>query len=93
MAQSVVYADLKFVKAPVGSSVCSRAREAAPADEEEAELTYENIQLAQPGEVRRGQGAEQSKEPWWSTRYLPLGLLGTCFFLLATTIGLGVRCE
>ncbi|CAM4558000.1 unnamed protein product [Caretta caretta] len=91
MAQSVVYADLKFVKAPVGSSVCSRAREAAPADEEEAELTYENIQLAQPGEVRRGQGAEQSKEPWWSTRYLPLGLLGTCLFLLATTIGLGVR--
>ncbi|XP_077673087.1 B-cell differentiation antigen CD72-like [Eretmochelys imbricata] len=91
MAQSIVYADLKFVKAPVGSSVCSRAREAAPADEEEAELTYENIQLAQPGEVRRGQGAEQSKEPWWSTRYLPLGLLGTCLFLLATTIGLGVR--
>ncbi|CAM4555651.1 unnamed protein product [Lepidochelys olivacea] len=91
MAQSVVYADLKFVKAPVGSSVCSRAREAAPADEEEAELTYANIQLAQPGEVRRGQGAEQSKEPWWSTRYLPLGLLGTCLFLLATTIGLGVR--
>ncbi|XP_074808304.1 B-cell differentiation antigen CD72-like [Natator depressus] len=91
MAQSVVYADLKFVKAPVGSSVCSRSREAAPADEEEAELTYENIQLAQPGEVRRGQGAEQSKEPWWSTRYLPLGLLGTCLFLLATTIGLGVR--
>ncbi|XP_077674198.1 B-cell differentiation antigen CD72-like isoform X2 [Eretmochelys imbricata] len=91
MAQSVVYADLKFVKAPVGSSVCSRAREAAPADEEEAELTYENIQLAQPGKVRRGQGAEQSKEPWWSTRYLPLGLLGTCLFLLATTIGLGVR--
>ncbi|XP_077674202.1 B-cell differentiation antigen CD72-like [Eretmochelys imbricata] len=91
MAQSVVYADLKFVKAPVGSSVCSRAWEAAPADEEEAELTYENIQLAQPGEVRRGQGAEQSKEPWWSTRYLPLGLLGTCLFLLATTIGLGVR--
>ncbi|CAM4568613.1 unnamed protein product [Caretta caretta] len=91
MAQSVVYADLKFVKAPVGSSMCSRAREAAPADEEEAELTYENIQLAQPGEVRRGQGAEQSKEPWWSTRYLPLGLLGTCLFLLATTIGLGVR--
>ncbi|CAM5153062.1 unnamed protein product [Natator depressus] len=91
MAQSVVYADLKFVKAPVGSSVCSRSQEAAPADEEEAELTYENIQLAQPGEVRRGQGAEQSKEPWWSTRYLPLGLLGTCLFLLATTIGLGVR--
>ncbi|XP_039400314.1 B-cell differentiation antigen CD72-like [Mauremys reevesii] len=32
-----------------------------------------------------------SAEPRWSTRYLPLGLLGTCLFLLATTIGLGVR--
>ncbi|XP_038259111.2 B-cell differentiation antigen CD72 [Dermochelys coriacea] len=91
MAQSVVYADLKFVKAPGGNSVCPRSWEAAPAEDNDAELTYENIQLAQTGEVKQGQGTEQSKEPWWSTRYLPLGLLGTCLFLLATTIGLGVR--
>ncbi|XP_065262014.1 B-cell differentiation antigen CD72-like [Emys orbicularis] len=91
MAQSVVYADLRFVKAPRGNSTCSRSQEAALADEDDAELTYENIRLAQTGEVKRGQGAEQSKEPGWSTWYLPLGLLGTCLFLLATTIGLGVR--
>ncbi|XP_034630068.1 B-cell differentiation antigen CD72 [Trachemys scripta elegans] len=91
MAQSVVYADLRFVKAPRGNSTCSRSQEAALAEEEDAELTYENIRLAQTGEVKRGQGAEQSKEPRWSTWYLPLGLLGACLFLLATTIGLGVR--
>ncbi|XP_050799608.1 B-cell differentiation antigen CD72 [Gopherus flavomarginatus] len=91
MAQGIIYADLKFVKAPRGNSTCSRSQETAPADEDDAELTYENIQLAQTGEVEQGLGAEQSKEPGWSTRYLPLGLLGTCLFLLATTIGLGVR--
>ncbi|XP_065454670.1 B-cell differentiation antigen CD72-like [Chrysemys picta bellii] len=91
MAQSVVYADLRFVKAPRGNSTCSRSQEAALAEEDDAELTYENIRLAQTGEVKRGQGAEQSKEPRWSTWYLPLGLLGACLFLLATTIGLGVR--
>ncbi|XP_053887390.1 B-cell differentiation antigen CD72-like [Malaclemys terrapin pileata] len=91
MAQSVVYADLRFVKAPRGNSTCSRSQEAALAEEDDAELTYENIRLAQTGEVQRGQGAEQSKEPRWSTWYLPLGLLGACLFLLATTIGLGVR--
>ncbi|XP_053888972.1 B-cell differentiation antigen CD72-like [Malaclemys terrapin pileata] len=91
MAQSVVYADLRFVKAPRGNSTCSRSQEAALAEEDDAELTYENIRLAQTGEVKQGQGAEQSKEPRWSTWYLPLGLLGACLFLLATTIGLGVR--
>ncbi|XP_032645711.2 B-cell differentiation antigen CD72 [Chelonoidis abingdonii] len=91
MAQSVVYADLRFVKAPRGNNTCSRSQEAAPADEDDVELTYENIWPAQTGEVEQGQGAEQSKEAGWSTRYLPLGLLGICLFLLATTIGLGVR--
>nr|XP_042697615.1 B-cell differentiation antigen CD72 [Chrysemys picta bellii] len=65
----------------------------ALAEEDDAELTYENIRLAQTGEVKQGQGAEQSKEPRWNTRYLPLGLLGACLFLLATTIGLGVRSQ
>ncbi|XP_039400790.1 B-cell differentiation antigen CD72-like [Mauremys reevesii] len=91
MAQGVVYADLRFVKAPRGNTTGSRSQEAVPADEDDAELTYENVRLAQTGEVEQGQGAEQNKEPGWSTRYLPLGLLGTCLFLLATTIGLGVR--
>ncbi|KAM9138805.1 B-cell differentiation antigen CD72 [Pangshura tecta] len=91
MAQGVVYADLRFVKAPRGNTTGSRSQEAAPADEDDAELTYENVRLAQTAEVEQGQGAEQSKEPGWSTWYLPLGLLGTCLFLLATAIGLGVR--
>ncbi|XP_030423857.1 B-cell differentiation antigen CD72-like [Gopherus evgoodei] len=91
MAQGVIYADLRFVKAPRGNSTSFRSQEEAPADEDDVELTYENIQLAQTGEVEQGQGAEKNKEPRWSTRYLPLGLLGTCLFLLATTIGLGVR--
>uniref|UniRef100_A0A8C4WLV4 Uncharacterized protein n=1 Tax=Gopherus evgoodei TaxID=1825980 RepID=A0A8C4WLV4_9SAUR len=61
MAQGVIYADLRFVKAPRGNSTCSRSQETAPADEDDAELTYENIQLAQTGEVEQGQGAEQNK--------------------------------
>ncbi|XP_075774041.1 B-cell differentiation antigen CD72 isoform X4 [Pelodiscus sinensis] len=91
MAHNVTYADLRFVRAPAGSSPSSRAPEAAPDAEEDAELTYENIHLGQTVEVKRGPGAEQSHEPWWGTYHLPLGLLGACLFLLASTIGLGVR--
>uniref|UniRef100_A0A8C0H325 Uncharacterized protein n=1 Tax=Chelonoidis abingdonii TaxID=106734 RepID=A0A8C0H325_CHEAB len=58
MAQGVIYADLRFVKAPQGNSTCSRSQEA---DEDDAELTYENVRLAQTREVEQGQGAEQSK--------------------------------
>ncbi|XP_075774040.1 B-cell differentiation antigen CD72 isoform X3 [Pelodiscus sinensis] len=91
MAHNVTYADLRFVRTPTGSSPSSRAPEAAPDAEEDAELTYENIHLGQTVEVKRGPGAEQSHEPWWGTRHLPLGLMGACLFLLASTIGLGVR--
>ncbi|KAH1169162.1 hypothetical protein KIL84_013752 [Mauremys mutica] len=61
MAQGVVYADLRFVKAPRGNTTGSRSQEAAPAEEDDAELTYENVRLPQTGEVKQGQGAEQSK--------------------------------
>ncbi|XP_074852007.1 B-cell differentiation antigen CD72 isoform X2 [Carettochelys insculpta] len=91
MAHNVTYADLRFVKAPVGNSTSSRSLEAAPAAEEDAELTYENILLAQTLEVEGRQGVEPSKEPWWSVWYLPLSLLGACLVLLASTVGLGVR--
>uniref|UniRef100_A0A8C3T9G5 Uncharacterized protein n=1 Tax=Chelydra serpentina TaxID=8475 RepID=A0A8C3T9G5_CHESE len=53
MAQSVVYADLRFVKAPREGPMC------APCDD--AELTYENVRLAQTVEVKTGQGVEHSE--------------------------------
>ncbi|XP_067386979.1 B-cell differentiation antigen CD72 [Emydura macquarii macquarii] len=91
MAQSVTYADLRFVKAPLRNSTSSRSQEAAPAAEDDAELTYENVRVTQTVEVKCQEGVEQSTGHWWSAWYLPLGLLGACLVLLATSIGLGTR--
>uniref|UniRef100_A0A8C4Y4T9 Uncharacterized protein n=1 Tax=Gopherus evgoodei TaxID=1825980 RepID=A0A8C4Y4T9_9SAUR len=55
MAQGVIYADLRFVKAPRGNSTSFRSQEEGK-NEDDVELTYENIQapavLASPRPVR-----------------------------------------
>ncbi|GAB0202954.1 B-cell differentiation antigen CD72-like [Grus japonensis] len=66
MAQSVVYADLRFAKVMGGRSMASQALEAALGIDE-AESPYENVQPAPAGQD--GDGAQPSQD-WQVTRRL-----------------------
>uniref|UniRef100_A0A2K6G149 CD72 molecule n=1 Tax=Propithecus coquereli TaxID=379532 RepID=A0A2K6G149_PROCO len=46
MAETITYADLRFVKAPLKKSVSSRMGQGqVPEADEDGELTYENVQV------------------------------------------------
>ncbi|EPQ18781.1 B-cell differentiation antigen CD72 [Myotis brandtii] len=95
MAESVTYADLRFVKAPLKKRVSSQPGQDPEADDD-GELTYENVQvptlsggasnLASSG---LGDKAGQGSPTCW--KYLLLGLLLTCLLLGVAAIALGVR--
>ncbi|NWX42970.1 CD72 protein, partial [Steatornis caripensis] len=86
MAQSVVYADLRFAKVVGGRSMASQALEAA-LGMDEAESPYESMQPAPAGQD--GDGAQPSPERWSWQWCIPAGLLATCVLLLVTTVALG----
>ncbi|XP_062456501.1 B-cell differentiation antigen CD72-like [Rhea pennata] len=88
MAQSVVYADLRFAKVPVGRSTPCQALEAA-LGMDEAESPYENMQQGQAPAGQDGQGAQPGPGPWCRLRSIPMGLLAACLLLLAIAISLG----
>ncbi|NXX17225.1 CD72 protein, partial [Podargus strigoides] len=86
MAQSVVYADLRFAKVMGGRSMASQALEAA-LGMDEAESPYENMQTAPVGQD--GDGAEPSPGRWSWRWCIPVGLLVTCLLLVVATVALG----
>ncbi|KAM6328872.1 B-cell differentiation antigen CD72 [Alca torda] len=86
MAQSMVYADLRFAKVMGGRSMASQALEAA-LGMDEAESPYENSQPAPAGQD--GDGAQPSTGSWSRRWCIPVGLLATCLLLLAATVALG----
>ncbi|NXF54601.1 CD72 protein, partial [Oceanites oceanicus] len=86
MAQSVVYADLRFAKVMGGRSMASQALEAA-LGMDEAESPYENTQPAPAGQD--GDGAQPSPGRWSWRWCIPVGLLATCLLLLVATMALG----
>ncbi|XP_068784181.1 B-cell differentiation antigen CD72-like isoform X2 [Struthio camelus] len=89
MAQSVVYADLRFTKVPAGRSTPCQALEAALC-EDEAESPYENVQPEQVTVGQDGQGARPSPGPWRRLWSVPAGLLAACLLLLAVAVALGL---
>ncbi|XP_068782007.1 B-cell differentiation antigen CD72-like isoform X4 [Struthio camelus] len=89
MAQSVVYADLRFTKVPAGRSTPCQALEAALC-EDEAESPYENVQPGQVPVGQDGQGARPSPGPWRRLWSVPAGLLAACLLLLAVAVALGL---
>ncbi|XP_025912101.1 B-cell differentiation antigen CD72-like [Apteryx rowi] len=88
MAQSVVYADLRFAKVPVGRSTPCQVLEAA-LGMDEAESPYENVQPGQAPVGQDGQGPQPSPGPWRRLRSIPVGLLAACLLLLAVAVALG----
>ncbi|NXE16126.1 CD72 protein, partial [Lophotis ruficrista] len=86
MAQSVVYADLRFAKVMGGRSMASQALEAALGIDE-AESPYENVQPAPAGQD--GDGPQPSPGHWSRRWCIPVGLLATCLLLLVATVALG----
>ncbi|NXE55450.1 CD72 protein, partial [Casuarius casuarius] len=88
MAQSVVYADLRFAKVPAGRSTPCQALEAA-LGMDEAESPYENVEPGQAPAGQDGQGAQPSPGPWRRLWSIPVGLLAACLLLLAIAIALG----
>ncbi|NXF68632.1 CL12B protein, partial [Ciccaba nigrolineata] len=86
MAQSVVYADLRFAKVMGGRSMASQALEAA-LGMDEAESPYENMQPAPVGQD--GDGAQPSPGRWSWRWCIRVGLLATCLLLLVATVALG----
>ncbi|NXD87753.1 CD72 protein, partial [Halcyon senegalensis] len=88
MAQSLVYADLRFAKVMGGRSMASQALEAALGIDE-AESPYENRQPAPEGPD--GDGAQvQANSGCWSRWWcIPVGLLAICLLLLVATVALG----
>ncbi|XP_067172552.1 B-cell differentiation antigen CD72-like [Apteryx mantelli] len=91
MAQSVVYADLRFAKVPAGRSTPCQTLEAALC-EDEAESPYENVQPGQApaGQDGQGPGPQPSPGPWRRLRSVPMGLLAACLLLLAVAVALGL---
>ncbi|XP_054842585.1 B-cell differentiation antigen CD72-like [Eublepharis macularius] len=90
MAEAVTYADLRFAKgAPRKSRPPADGPAASPADDGEGELTYENCPPARtrPQQPPRAPGPGRRRRG----RVPLLALLGSCLFLLATCLALGVR--
>ncbi|NXD16868.1 CD72 protein, partial [Nothocercus nigrocapillus] len=88
MAQSVVYADLRFAKVPAGCSSPCQASETALC-EDEAESPYENVQPGKAPAGQDGHGAQPAPGPWRRLRSIPVGLLAACLLLLAIAVALG----
>ncbi|XP_056179997.1 B-cell differentiation antigen CD72 [Falco biarmicus] len=86
MAQSMVYADLRFAKVMGGRSMASQALEAA-LGMDDAESPYENMQPLSVGQD--GDRAQPSRGRWSWWQYLPVGLIVACLLLLVATVALG----
>ncbi|XP_053158986.1 B-cell differentiation antigen CD72-like [Hemicordylus capensis] len=88
MSHGITYADLRFAKAPLEESQ-------PPLAHPEEDLTYENIQLPRPQEEEEGpprSAGGAAKASHRRAGYAALAaVLGACLFLLATSIGFGVR--
>ncbi|XP_044291392.1 B-cell differentiation antigen CD72-like [Varanus komodoensis] len=106
MSEGVTYADLKFVRRPpredaTGSPWAGQphpaqlppthAAPSSPPEASEAELTYENVQVARPGDESAPSGSQPSQGWSRKTWYVVWAFTGTCIFLLATTIGFGLH--
>ncbi|NXL68196.1 CD72 protein, partial [Chordeiles acutipennis] len=90
MAQSMVYADLRFAKVMGGRSTASQALEAA-LGMDEAESPYDNMQPVPAGQD--GDGAQPSPGRWSQRWCIAVGLLAICLLLLMATVALGTCCE
>ncbi|NWI17427.1 CD72 protein, partial [Crypturellus soui] len=91
MAQSVVYADLRFAKAPAACSPpCQASETGETLCEDEAESPYENVQPGKAPAEQDGQEAQPAPGPWYQRRAVPAGLLAACLLLLATLLTVGL---
>ncbi|NXS94588.1 CD72 protein, partial [Jacana jacana] len=86
MAQSMVYADLRFAKVMGGRSMASQALEAA-LGMDEAESPHENTE-PEPS-AQDGDGDQPSPGRWSRRWCILVGLLTACLLLLVATITLG----
>ncbi|XP_074052279.1 B-cell differentiation antigen CD72 [Macrotis lagotis] len=66
MAESITYADLRFVKSPLKKSLSARPKQ-DPEEDEDGELTYENVQVPStkdifPSQAQLGHGGQLEGE-------------------------------
>ncbi|NWZ30869.1 CD72 protein, partial [Asarcornis scutulata] len=88
MAQSVLYADLRFAKGPGGHGTASQALEAA-LGMDEAESPYENMASGPAPAGPAGEGTLESPGRCSRRLCVSAGLLVTCLLLMVAAVVLG----
>ncbi|XP_042694341.1 B-cell differentiation antigen CD72-like isoform X1 [Centrocercus urophasianus] len=87
MAQSVLYADLRFAKGPGGHGTTSQALEAASMDDTDS--PYENVVPGSAPVGTAGEGTQHSPGHWSRRCCVPAGLLAVSLLLLVALVTLG----
>eukprot|EP00076_Gallus_gallus_P001998 NP_001026617.2 CD72 antigen-like [Gallus gallus] len=87
MAQSVLYADLRFAKGPGGHSTTSQVLEADSVDDTDS--PYENVVPGPAPVGTAGEGTQHSPGHWSRRRCVPVGLLAAMLLLLVALVALG----
>ncbi|NXI68031.1 CD72 protein, partial [Anseranas semipalmata] len=88
MAQSVLYADLRFAKGPWGHGTASQVLGAA-LGMDEAESPYENMASGPVPAGPPGEGTRHSPGRWSRRQCVFVGLLVACLLLLVAAVVLG----
>ncbi|XP_048788003.1 B-cell differentiation antigen CD72-like isoform X2 [Lagopus muta] len=87
MAQSVLYADLRFAKGPGGHGTTSQVLEAASMDDTDS--PYENVVPGSAPVGTAGEGTQHSPGHWSRRCCVPVGLLAVSLLLLVALVTLG----
>ncbi|XP_031465733.1 B-cell differentiation antigen CD72, partial [Phasianus colchicus] len=87
MAQSVLYADLRFAKGSGGHGTTSQVLEAASVDDTDS--PYENVVPGSAPAGTAGEGTQHSPGHWSRRRCVPVGLLAVSLLLLVALVTLG----
>ncbi|XP_021236460.1 B-cell differentiation antigen CD72-like [Numida meleagris] len=87
MAQSVLYADLRFAKGPGGHGTASQLLEAASSDDTDS--PYENVIPGSAPTGTAGEGTQHSPRQWSWRRCVPAGLLAASLLLLVALVAVG----
>ncbi|NXL88798.1 CD72 protein, partial [Alectura lathami] len=88
MAQSVLYADLRFAKGPGGHGTASQALEAA-LGMDDTDSPYENVAPGPTPTGPSGEGTQHSPGRWSRQCCVPVGLLAVSLLLLVALVTLG----
>lgn len=87
MAQTVIYADLRFTKGPGGHGTTSQVLEAASMDDTDS--PYENVVPGSAPVGTAGEGTQRSPGHWSWRRCVPVGLLAAVLLLSVALVALG----